>query len=383
MVKNIKKNKTQGNVDFTLLLTVLMLVFIGIIMVFSSSWPEGMKSFNDSYFFVKRHLLFAAVGLVVMVFLMNVNYKFWQRLSAFGYAFSIFLVLLIFITKSKDIKGARRWLSLGPITIMPGDFIKITSIMLMSNILTYYHKTMASFNKGTKQALILIGFSAILIFIQGDLGTTITVFSTLMAMLIIGGMNLKYLFMISPIPIGALVILGYQASTNPDSKHAFRWKRVTTFIDPFAESLGSGWQIIQSLYALGTGGAFGVGLGKSKQKFFYLPESYNDFIFSILAEEVGFVGASMVIILYIILIYRGVKIAMEVDDVYASNLATGITALVAIQTLIHIAVVTSSLPTTGITLPFISYGGTSLLIYMAAMGILLNISKHKKQEMKK
>ena len=169
---------------------------------------------------------------------------------------------------------------------------------------------------------------------------------------------------------------------QPFSENKYRLKRFTTFMDPFADKQGAGWQVIQSLYALGSGGIFGLGLGKSRQKFFYIPEPYNDFIFAIIGEELGFVGCATVILLYTLVIWRGIKTALNSTDFFGCLLAIGITSIITVQSLIHIAVVTSSMPTTGIPLPFISYGGTSLIIYMAMAGILLNISRHTEQELK-
>ena len=191
-----------------------------------------------------------------------------------------------------------------------------------------------------------------------------------MIMLFVAGVNLFHLTLLTGLA-GGLATLALQGEDN-----AYRMLRFTIYKDPFADKLGAGYQAVQSLYALGSGGLFGLGLGKSRQKFFYMPEAYNDFIFSIIGEELGFIGSFSVMLLFIILIFRGMKIAFNVEDRFACYLATGITALITIQAFIHIAVVTSSIPTTGITLPFVSYGGTSLIIYMFAIGILLNISRH-------
>ena len=218
--------------------------------------------------------------------------------------------------------------------------------------------------------MIVIGISCGFIYIQKDLGTTVTLAGTMMAMFFVSGMKISHLVAM----IGGAGALGYLAVMGPDNE--YRLRRITSFRDPFADKLGGGWQAVQSLYALGSGGLFGLGLGKSRQKFFYIPEPYNDFIFAIIGEELGFLGTLTVVLLFLLLIWRGIRIALSAKDSFGCYLAVGITALVTIQTLIHIAVVTSSIPTTGITLPFISYGGTSLMIYMSAIGILLNISRH-------
>jgi len=368
----------KSRIDFPLLITVLLLVFIGIVMVFSSSWPEGIKDHNDGYYFVKRQIAFAMIGFVTMILVSQINYKIYEK-----YASQIFLltlstvILLLYTPLGQDFgMGARRWVSLGLVTFMPGDVIKIGAIIFFARTLSNTGDKITNFKEGVLPALVVIIIGVGSIIIQSDLGTSITLAATLGIMLIIAGLQLRYIVGAGAMGLVGISYLFLHVINNPKYANSFRIKRITSFLDPFADAQGSGWQVVQSLYALGSGGLFGLGLGKSKQKFFYIPESYNDFIYAIIGEEVGLIGASLVILLYIIILIRGVKIALKTKDSYGFYLSIGITALVSIQTIIHIAVVTSSIPTTGITLPFISYGGTSLLIYMGAMGILLSISKY-------
>lgn len=367
------KKKSLGKrneVDFTLLMTTIILVFIGIIMVFSSSWPEAMQKYDDGYRMLKKQLFSAGVGMFGLLICMNINYKFWKKYSLLIFIFSLFLGLMVFSPLGYEAKGARRWIDLGFISFMPSDTIKIGAIIYLSNFLSNKRKVVATFTQGTIPVFLIIGLACGVIFIQNDLSTAVTLAATLMIIFFVGGMNLINI----PVVIGAGAALLYVATRG--EKGAFRLERIAVFRNPFVDKLGYGWQAVQSLYALGSGGLFGLGLGKSRQKFFYIPESYNDFILSIIGEELGFVGTFLVSSLFIVLIWRGIKIAFSIEDDFGSYLATGITSLIAIQTLIHIAVVTSSMPTTGITLPFVSYGGTSLMIYMSAVGILLNISRH-------
>jgi cell division protein FtsW len=278
----------------------------------------------------------------------------------------------LFTPLGVELKGATRWINLGFTTFMPSDAIKVGSVIFFAKFLAEKKDNINSLLKGTFPAIILIGISCLIILIQPDLGTTVTLGATLMAMFFVAGMKLSHLvFMIG----GAAGFLFY-AITGEGNE--YRMRRWTTFLDPFKDKLGDGWQVVQSLYALGSGGLFGLGLGKSRQKFFYIPEAYNDFILSIIGEELGLLGTLLVLFLFFILIWRGVIIALKTEDLFGCYLASGITALIAIQALINIAVVTSSIPTTGITLPFISYGGTSLLFYLASVGILLNISRYAK-----
>lgn len=365
-----KSLKTRGEVDFTLLMTTFVLVFIGIIMVFSSSWPEAIQRYDDGYLLLKKQLFAVVVGLVGLLIGMNIDYRIWKKHSFLIFVFTLFLGLMVFSPLGYEAKGARRWIDLGFISFMPSDTIKIGAIIYMANFLDTKRRVVSKFTQGTIPGFIIIGLACGIIFIQKDLSTTVTLALTLMAMFFVGGMNLWNI----PLIMGGGTVLLLLATRGEEN--AFRLARIAAFRDPFADKLGFGWQAVQSLYALGSGGFAGLGLGKSRQKFFYIPESYNDFIFSIIGEELGFLGTSLVLVLFMILIWRGIKIARNAEDRFGSYLATGITALIAIQSFIHIAVVTSSMPTTGITLPFISYGGTSLMVYMSAIGILLNVSRH-------
>lgn len=365
--KNTEKKKA---VDFTLFLSIMILVFIGIIMVFSASWPEAMQKFDNGYHFLTRQVVFAGLGFFVIIVLMNIDYRYYKKFALPIFIMAIILGLLIFSPLGDESKGARRWLILFGFRFMPSDIIKLASIIFFAAFLSNKKERISTLLYGTIPALMIIGVSCGLIYFQKDLGTTVTLAGTMMAMFFIAGMSLPHLFALGASACGLL----YGAITSDGNE--YRLERVTAFMDPFADKLDTGWQAVQSLYAIGSGGLFGLGLGKSRQKFFYIPESYNDFIFSIIGEELGFLGSLLVMFLLLIVIWRGIVIALKVEDRFGCFLATGIIALIAIQSLIHIAVVTSSIPTTGITLPFISYGGTSLVMNMAAIGILLNISRH-------
>lgn len=367
-----KKNNKRNAVDFTLLLGAMLLVFIGIIMVFSASWPEAMTKHNDGYKFLRKQIYAAIGGFIAMIACMNFNYKYYKKLAIPIYVISIITGLLIFSPMGMTLKGARRWINLGFTTFMPSDAIKIGSIIFFAWFLTNKRDKVSTFFQGTVPALMYIAISCGLIFAQNDLGTAVTLAGTMMSMFFIAGMKWTHL--------GAMVVgsggLVYAAVMAPGKEH--RLERINAFRDPFADKMDTGYQAVQSLYALGSGGLFGLGLGKSRQKFTYIPEAYNDFIFAVIGEELGLLGTITVLLLFLLVIYRGIIIALKVDDLFGSMLATGIVSLIAIQSLMNIGVVTSYLPTTGITLPFISFGGTSLVMYMAAIGILLNISRFAK-----
>lgn len=367
-----KKNKKRKAVDFTLMLGALLLVFIGMIMVFSASWPEGMIRHNDGYKFLRKQIVFTVIGFFAMVFTMNFDYKYYKKLAIPIYIVSIISGLLIFTPLGITLKGARRWVNLGFTTFMPSDVIKLGSIIFFAWFLSNKKEKIRTFTQGTVPALMYIGISCGLIFAQNDLGTTATLAVTMMSMFFIAGMQWSHLIIMGAAGAGLIRL----AIFAPGKEH--RLDRITAFRDPFADKMDTGWQAVQSLYALGSGGIFGLGLGKSRQKFSYIPEAYNDFIFAIIGEELGLFGTIVVLLLFMLVIWRGIIIALKVDDLFGRYLATGIISLIAVQSLMNIGVVTSSLPTTGITLPFISFGGTSLIMYMAAVGILLNISRFAK-----
>ncbi|MBS4535412.1 putative lipid II flippase FtsW [Clostridium sp. D2Q-14] len=356
--------------DFTLMIATIILVFIGIVMVFSSSYPEAYYKLGNPYYYFIKQLIFSGLGLFIMIFFMNFKYWVLRRLSKLIFLGAIILDGLLFTPLGFDAGGATRWINIAGVTIMPSEVIKLASIILMATFLAKKKDDVQKLGKGLLPALFLIALSCGLIIIQPDLSTSATLGVTLVIMLFIAGVKMRHLIGLGAIGAASVVlaIIGKE----------YRLKRMLIFMDPFANPTGDGWQVVQSLYALGSGGLFGAGLGQSKQKFFYIPEPYSDFIFSIIGEELGFIGGVIVIILFLIIIWRGIKIALSAKDLFSCYLASGITALIAIQTLIHIGVVTSSLPPTGIPLPFVSAGGTSLMVFMAGIGILLNISRHAK-----
>ncbi len=372
-MKGKTKKENKKAVDFILLISMAMLIFIGIIMVFSASWPEALAKKQDGYYFLKRQIGWLFIGFIGLFIAMNFNYKKLKKLSPYIFIFSLILGLLVFSPMGFELKGARRWLKIGPVLFMPSDTIKFGAVLFFANFLANKNKKIKSLFHGTIPALLWIGLACGII-IKEDLGTGGTLAITMLAMFFVAGMNVIHML---PLGLGAI---GLFVLAVRDPENAYRLRRITAFKDPFADKLDTGWQITQSLYALGSGGVFGLGLGKSRQKFAYLSEAYNDFIFAIIGEELGIVGTILVILIILIVIWRGIVIALKTEDLFGCFLATGITALIAVQSLIHIAVVTSSIPTTGITLPFVSYGGTSLVMYMTLIGILLNISRHVNSE---
>ncbi len=359
----------NSNIDFPLLIITLILILIGLIMIMSASGVRAYNQYGNAHYFFSRQLLFALAGLLLMFFASMLDYNIYYRYSKIILLTGMFLLTLVIIPGiGRTAGGATRWISLGFFDFQPSELIKIALIIYISSFISRKSARIQDFKKGILPVVIIIGLSAFLIMKQPDMGTAVNIIGFSFIILLVGGMRFKHLFGLS---IPGVLLMGYYISSAP-----YRLNRVQTFLNPWEDPRGSGYHIIQSLLALGSGGLTGVGPGNSRQKFLYLPEPGTDFIFAILGEEFGFIGAAFVIILFGVFAYRGVLIALNARDLFGSLLATGITSMIIIQVLINIGAVTSLLPVTGITLPFISYGGSSLMISLYAVGILLNISRH-------
>ncbi len=369
MAKIKKKARKIKSGDFVLTFLVLGLVVFGIVMVFSASYYNAISDYGDPYYYLKRNLVWAGIGLSLMIFTTFTSYRLYYRLAPFIMGTSIVLLLLLFTPLGITTNHATRWIGVGEMTIMPGEVAKIASIIFVAWFLSQDTTRIKSFSKGVFPLLVLTGVLFGLIYLQPNLSTAITVTGIIIGMMFIAGMHLKYFVGIIGLGVAGVAAMIF-------ATEGFHLTRVVSFLDPFKDPLGAGYQVIQSLLALGSGGLFGLGLGKSIQKTLYLPEPQNDFIFAIIGEELGFIGCIALIICYLVLIWRGMHIAMNAPDMFGTLLAGGITIMLAIQVILNIAVVTSSMPPTGITLPFISYGGNALMLFMGSMGILLNVSKH-------
>lgn len=360
------KNATP---DFLLIVITLTLLSIGLIMVYSASAVWASYNFNDSFYFAKRQLLFAGIGVMAMFAIMNVHYITWRSWSKL-LLLICFLLLVIVLIPGVGLKrgGASSWLGIGAFSVQPSEFMKIAMIIFLAKFLSERQKYITSFKKGLGPSLIFVFLAFGLIMLQPDLGTGTVLVATCTLMIFTSGAKIKHFVIMGM--IGAIGFVGLILSAP------YRIKRITSFMDPWKDPLNSGFQIIQSLYAIGPGGLLGFGLGQSRQKFQYLPEPQTDFIFAIISEELGFIGATFVILLFCLLLWRGIRIAINAPDLYGSLLAIGIVGMIAVQVMINIAVVTGMMPVTGITLPFLSYGGSSLTLTLISVGILLNISKH-------
>ncbi|MCL1809258.1 MAG: putative lipid II flippase FtsW [Clostridiales bacterium] len=358
--------------DFFLVILTACLVIFGIVMVFSSSYYTAINERGDPYYFLKRDVVWAALGLCLMYATTFLDYRVYAKMAPHIMAASVVLLALIFTPLGITRNYATRWLGAEgfPLTVMPGEIAKIAVIIFVSWYLASDPGRIRSLTRGILPLMGLCAVCAGLIIKQPNLSTAITVSCIIVGIMFVAGLNTFYLAGLAG--TGAAVVFGLIFS----DKTGYWFGRFTSFLDPFADPVNSGYQAVQSLLALGSGGIFGLGLGKGLQKNLYLPEPQNDFILAIIGEELGFIGCILLFAAYVLLIWRGVHIALGAPDMFGTLLASGITIMVAVQVLLNIAVVTSSLPPTGITLPFVSYGGNALMLFMGSMGILINISRH-------
>lgn len=377
MTRKKKKSEVilKNPLDFTLLITVFILLGLGIITVLSASSPTALAETGSSYKYVSKQIFSAVIGIVLMFALSKVDYKIWQRKYMLIYIFCIILLLSVVISGAAA-GGATRWLDLGFISFQPSEVAKVGIIIFYSALLTRNRDKLKSITDGFfKPLLWLLPIIGIVLILQNHFSATLVICALAVILMILSGCRLRYFIIIgAPLVVVAISALLFKGQ-------GFRLQRFITFLDPWQDAAGDGWQIIQSLYAIGSGGVFGVGLGESKQKYLYIPEPHNDFIFAVLAEELGFIGCALVIALFAVLVWRGITIAMKAPDMFGSLLAAGITSMIALQVLINIAVVTSSMPVTGMPLPLFSYGGTALIIILASIGILLSVSRAGNREL--
>jgi cell division protein FtsW len=375
---NIKKSKS-GQFDFILFITVLIMLGFGLIMVLSASSPSALSESGNSYSYVITQAFSAGVGIVMMLIISKIDYRVWGKLYRPMYIASILILFAVLIPGlGYSAGGATRWINLKFTTFQPSELVKIAMIIFFSRYLSENKKDIGKFVKGFVYPLLwVVPIIGILIGVQSHLSAAAVIGILVVILMLMAGTKMRYFLTVGVAGLGAGGVVLYILAKFYNFG-TYRLKRITAFLDPWSDPTGSGWQIIQSLYAIGSGGIFGVGLGNSTQKYLYLPEPQNDFIFAVIAEELGFVGCLAVIILFAIFVWRGVVISMKAEDQFGSLVAVGITAMVGIQAIINIAVVTSSMPNTGMPLPFFSYGGTALLILLCSVGILLNISRHQK-----
>ena len=355
--------------DITLFITILIISLFGVVMIYSASYVWAEYKFNDPFKFLKHQLLFFIIGLFLMLFISKIDYKKYLKNANKLLLIAIIFLILVLIPGIGTIRnGSRSWFGIGSFGIQPSEAAKLILIIFTAKYLSKNEKNIRDVKKGVIPILIITMFIFGLIMLQPDFGTGVIIVMSIIGMLFVAGANLKFFLYLGGIGVIGIIILILIAP--------YRLERILSFINPWSDPLGSGFQIIQSLYAIGPSGLFGYGFLNSRQKHFYLPEPQTDFIFSIIAEEFGFMGIIIVATLFLILIYKGFKIARNTNDLFSKYLAFGVTFELAFQAMLNLMVVVGLIPVTGVTLPFLSYGGSSLLITLCGMGILLNISRY-------
>ena len=374
MQRNNQKKKVKrfskfldNRMDYILFITVLILLSLGVIMVLSASAPSALSKTSKSYTYFVRQFIFAIIGIGIMLFISKIDYRFYKKYYWLVYAVSVLVLLLVLIPGlGREVNGATRWIGIpGLGQFQPSEITKIGLIIFYAGYLSDHKSELKDFWRGfVKPLAFLLPPIAILYLVQNHLSVCLVIAAITAVMMLMAGCRLLHFIAAGLVGVAGIVIMLIKGQTSESS--SFRWDRIVTFFDPWS---------VQSLYAIGSGGLFGVGLGNSTQKYLYIPEPQNDFIFAIVAEELGFVGCVAIIALFGIFVWRGIVIAMKAPDMFGSLLAVGVTTLVAVQAIINIAVVTASIPTTGMALPFFSYGGTALVILLASVGILLNVSR--------
>lgn len=379
-MKNKADREKSKPFDFILFIVVLILLGMGITMVLSASSPMSLSTTSSSYTYVSKQAIAAVLGIIVMLIISKIDYKILSKFYKIIWIISIIGLAAVMIPGiGVTVKGATRWIKF-PVfgTIQPSEITKLGLIIFFAAYLTIHRNELKNLWKGFFKPILFFLAPAIFIIlvIQSHLSASVLIILTISVMMIMAGCKVSHfaIFGGAGITIGSI---GLYILAKYFDIGAYRLKRITAFLDPWADPLDTGWQIIQGLYAIGSGGLFGVGLGNSRQKYLYISEPHNDYIFAVLAEELGFIGCIVVILLFAIFIWRGIIISMKAPDMFGSLLACGITALIGFQAIINIAVVTSSMPVTGIALPFFSYGGTSLIILLASVR---NSSKYFKAD---
>lgn len=356
--------------DIILLLVILILVTVGTAMIYSSSSIIALERFKDGQYFLKKQILFVFIGLISMVLMTKIPYIQLKKVAYPGIILSLILLSLLFIPHI-GIKrgGATRWLNLGIISFQVTEMVKIAIVVFLAHLLTRKVHQLKKFTRGVLIPSSIIAVIILLIMLEPDFGTAVIIASILILMLCLAGSQVKHLLILAAsfIPVGVWLIW----------QKGYRMARLTAFLDPWKDAGNTGFQIIQSLLSFGSGGTFGVGIGDGMQKLFYLPEPHTDFILSIIAEESGFIGVSIVIVMFTLFSIRGFMIALKAPDLFGALLAAGLTMVIALESFINIAGVMGLIPLKGLALPFLSYGGTSFIMSMTAVGILLNISTQK------
>lgn len=374
VINKISNNEEKKSLDFSMLVTILILLSMGLVMVATASSYHALSTYGNSSELLTKQLTLGLLGVAGMLIISKIDYRAYRKWSYLGYIVALCLLIAVLTPLGVTVNGAKRWLGFGEtLTFQPSEIMKIMLVLATATYISTNVKKLNSF-KGYIVPLILLIAVVIVMFLQKHMSGTLVMVVASFSVIFASGIKIKAKYVVALILIGVLA-LGAFIAAEP-----FRLKRILSFTNPEEDIQDGNWQAAQSLYAIGSGGIFGRGLGQSRQKYLWLPEAQNDFIFSVLGEEFGLVGTVAVLATFTFFIYRGYRIAITCKDMYGSLIATGITSVFAIQIFVNIAVVTCTMPVTGMPLPFFSYGGTALFINLCTMGILLNISRNCKNE---
>ena len=361
--------------DNSILLLSVVLTCLGVVMVYSASSIMADKRYADGFFFLKRQGGFAIAGFAIMAVFAQIDYRHYRKVSSFFFLVSIGLLVMVLIPGiGTKISGAARWIRLPGISVQPAELVKITLVIFIAHSLSKKGERVRELLNGFLPYMLILGVITALLLAQPDLGSALTIVSVALIMLVVAGTRMRYMIGLAAIALPLLYFLVMNVE--------YRRRRIMAFLDPWDDPTNSGFQIIQSWIAFGSGGVAGNGLGESKQKLFYLPEAHTDFIFSVIGEELGFIGVFIISAMFLVLILRGIRTALLSTDPFGRHLAFGISLLLGLEAFINIAVVLGMLPTKGLALPFLSYGGTSLWVTLFAVGILLNISSQLPEELR-
>lgn len=358
---------TRGAMDQVLAAAVLLLVGFGVVMIYSSSAVFAQRNLEDAQYFLNKQMMWAGVGVAVMLVMSRIGYRAAARLAVPLLAASVILLVLVMTPLGTSVNGAQRWLRVAGFTFQPGELAKVTIVIWLAYSLTRKAPKIKTFSVGFLPHVLVAGLLTGLVFLEPDLGTAVLIGVTTVVMLFVAGG--KVLYLLGGLAL-ALPVVYFFITSSP-----YRMARMNAFFDPFAHRFGDGYQITESLLGFGAGGLWGLGLGDGRQKLFFLPEAHNDFIASQIGEELGFVGLCALIAVFCFIVWRGLRIAMRNPGTFGSYLAFGITALIGVQALLNLAVALGVVPTKGLNLPFVSYGGSSLLFNMISVGILLDVSR--------
>lgn len=360
----------RASADGAVLAVTIVLALVGLVMVFSASAVVAGNRFQDSVYFLKRHLVWLGFGFLLMHLASRMDYLVWKRLALPALALTAILLVLVLIPSvGTMVKGARRWIRLGMVSVQPAEMAKLATILYLATYLSRREGRLTEFTSGFLPPLVVVGVLAGLVLLQPDLGTVVVLGVIACGLLFLAGARLIHLLCLVPVALAGLAVLVWRSP--------YRLQRLMTFFDPEKDPTGAGFQVNQSFLAFGSGGAFGVGLGEGQQKLFFLPEAHTDFVLALVGEELGLVGTASIMTLFALLVLKGFQIAGRARDPFGRHLAFGVTLLIGVQALCNAGVATGLLPTKGLTLPLVSYGGSSLLVTLLAIGMLLSISRDR------